>query len=45
MGSPAGHCPDCGLLWRDHEPGDWLRCPKCETTVTLVFGDEVGGDD
>lgn len=44
MSSPTGHCPDCGLSWRDHEPGDPLRCPKCETRVTLVFAHEVNDD-
>lgn len=36
-----GYCPGCALSWRDHEPGDPLRCPKCEETVTLVFEEEA----
>jgi len=44
MSSPAGYCPTCALSWRDHEPGDTLRCPKCEKRVILVWENEAIDD-
>lgn len=31
-------CSECGKGdWRDHEPGDTLRCPWCERRVVLTW--------
>ncbi|ELY68921.1 hypothetical protein [Natrinema versiforme] len=34
-------CSNCGNgEWRDHEPGDSLRCPWCESHNTLMWRSE-----
>lgn len=40
-GSERVVCANCGEgNWTDHEPGDSLRCPFCETHSPLVFESE-----
>lgn len=39
-------CSNCGKGdWRDHEPGDSLRCPWCESRHTLMWLSEYREQD